>query len=90
MNDSIIEFLAAVTEKKVQNRENGTYDTRKFNKEFARKIIDICIDLVEDGVDHREPASTYSAKIREHFGIDAPETADSTLRNRSTYYGNNP
>jgi len=90
MNDSIIEFLAAVTEKKVQTRENGTYDTRKFNKEFARLIIDICIDLVEDGVDHREPASTYSAKIREHFGIDATETVDSTLRNRSTYYGNNP
>ena len=90
MNDSIIEFLANVAQSRVQSRENGTYDTRKFNLEFARLIIDICIDLVEDGVDHREPASTYSSKIREHFGIDAPETADSTLRNRSTYYGNNP
>jgi hypothetical protein len=90
MNDSIIEFLANVAQSRVQSRESGTYDTRKFNKEFARLIIDICIDLVEDGVDHREPASTYSSKIREHFGIDAPETADSTLRNRSTYYGNNP
>ena len=70
MNDSIIEFLAAVTEKKVQNRENGTYDTRKFNLEFARLIIDICIDLVEEGVDHREPASTYGNKIRDHFGIE--------------------
>ena len=90
MNDSTIEFLANVAQSRVQTRENGTYDTRKFNLEFARLIIDICIDLVEDGVDHREPASTYSSKIREHFGIDAPETADSTLRNRSTYFGNNP
>jgi hypothetical protein len=73
MNDSLIEFLASVTEKKVQNRESGTYDTRQFNKEFARAIIDICIDLVEDGVDHREPASTYADKIREHFGIERVE-----------------
>lgn len=70
MNDSLIEFLAAVTEKKVQTRENGTYDTRKFNIVFAAMIIDICIDLVEEGVDHREPASTYGNKIREHFGIE--------------------
>jgi hypothetical protein len=70
VNDSLIEFLAAVTEKKVQTRENGTYDTRKFNIVFAAMIIDICIDLVEEGVDHREPASTYGNKIREHFGIE--------------------
>jgi hypothetical protein len=73
MNDSLIEFLAAVTEKKVQNRESGTYDTRRFNKEFAKALIDICIDLVEDGVDHREPASTYANKIREHFGMETED-----------------
>ena len=73
MNDSLIEFLAAVTEKKVQNRENGTYETRRFNKEFAKALIDICIDLVEDGVDHREPASTYANKIREHFGMETED-----------------
>jgi hypothetical protein len=90
MNVQYIEMLAERITLQVQSRENGTYDTRKFNLEFARLIIDICIDLVEDGVDHREPASTYSAKIREHFGIDATETVDSTLRNRSTYFGNDP
>jgi hypothetical protein len=73
VNDSIIEFLAAVTEKRVETRESGTYDTRKFNREFARLIIDICIDLVEDGVDHREPASTYGDKIRDHFGIEVKD-----------------
>jgi hypothetical protein len=90
IDEPYINLLAEKAQAKVQSRENGTYDTRKFNLEFARLIIDICIDLVEDGVDHREPASTYSSKIREHFGIDATETADSTLRNRSTYFGNNP
>ena len=41
-----------------------------YDEKFARKIVDICIDLVEDGVDHREPASTYADKIRDHFGIE--------------------
>jgi hypothetical protein len=73
MNDSLIEFLAAVTEKRVQNRESGTYDTRKFNMVFAAMIVDICIDLVEEGVDHREPASTYADRIREHFGMEVKD-----------------
>jgi hypothetical protein len=90
IDEPYINILADKAQAKVQTRENGTYDTRKFNLEFARLIIEVCADVVEDGVDHREPASTYSSKIREHFGIDANETADSTLRNRSTYYGNNP
>lgn len=39
-------------------------------EKFGRLIVDICIDLVEEGVDHREPASTYSSKIRDYFGIE--------------------
>ena len=74
IDEPYINLLAEKAQAKVQSRENGTYDTRKFNLEFARSIIDICIDLVEDGVDHREPASTYSSKIREHFGIDSGKT----------------
>jgi hypothetical protein len=70
IDEPYITLLAEKAQAKVQNRENGTYDTRRFNLEFARLIIDICIDLVEDGVDHREPASTYSSKIREHFGME--------------------
>ena len=90
IDEPYINILAEKAQAKVQSRENGTYDTRKFNLEFARLIIEVCADVVETSVDHREPASTYSSKIREHFGIDATETADSTLRNRSTYYGNDP
>jgi len=70
MNKPYIDLLAEKAQAKVQSRENGTYDTRKFNLEFARLIIDICADVVEDGVDHREPASTYGNKIRDHFGIE--------------------
>ena len=70
IDEPYITLLAEKAQAKVQSRENGTYDTRRFNMEFARLIIDICIDLVEDGVDHREPASTYSSKIREHFGME--------------------
>jgi hypothetical protein len=90
IDEPYINILADKAQAKVQSRENGTYDTRKFNLEFARLIIEVCADVVQTSVDHREPASTYSAKIREHFGIDATETADSTLRNRSTYFGNDP
>jgi hypothetical protein len=70
IDEPYINLLAEKVQSKVQNRENGTYDTRRFNLEFARLIIDICADVVEDSVDHREPASTYSSKIREHFGME--------------------
>lgn len=70
MNKQYIDLLAEKAQAKVQSRLLGTYDTRKFNLEFARMIVDICADIVEDGVDHREPASTYSSKIRVHFGME--------------------
>ena len=69
IDESYINLLAEKAQVQVQSRENGTYDTRRFNKVFARMIVDICIDLVEEGVDHREPASEYVNKIREHFGM---------------------
>ena len=66
----------------MQNRENGTYDTRKFNLAFAELIVNICIDVVEDSVDHREPASEYVDRIREHFGMagieEEPELSEHT------------
>jgi hypothetical protein len=70
MNERYIEMLSERITLQVQSRENGTYDTRKFNLAFAELIVDICVDLVEDGVDHREPASTYGDKIRDHFGME--------------------
>ena len=74
IDEPYINILAEKAQRKLQSRENGTYDTRKFNLEFARLIIEVCADVVQTSVDHREPASTYSAKIREHFGIDSGKT----------------
>ena len=70
MNTDYINYLAEKAQAKVQNRENGTYETRKFNKVFAEMIVDICVDVVDECVDHREPASTYKDRIRAHFGLE--------------------
>lgn len=37
---------------------------------LADSIIKECIGIIEEAVDHREPASTYADKIRQHFGVD--------------------
>ena len=39
-------------------------------EKFAELIVRECADIVEDAVNHREPASTYVGKIREHFGVE--------------------
>lgn len=40
-----------------------------YNKKLAELVVLECVAIVEDAVDHREPASTYSNKIKQHFGI---------------------
>ena len=42
----------------------------QFNQKFAELIVKECTSIVEDAVTHREPASTYAAKIKEHFGVE--------------------
>lgn len=37
---------------------------------FAELIVKECAGIVEDAVNHREPASTYVDKIKEHFGVE--------------------
>ena len=37
---------------------------------FAELIVRECASIIADAVDHREPASTYVDKIKEHFGIE--------------------
>ena len=36
---------------------------------FAELIVKECAMIVADAVDHREPASTYANKIKQHFGV---------------------
>jgi RNA processing factor Prp31 len=38
--------------------------------EFVQLIVEECASIVEDAVDHREPASTYVDKINQHFGVE--------------------
>ena len=44
--------------------------TRQELEKFAELIVKECMGVVEDAVNHREPASTYVGKIREHFGVE--------------------
>ena len=53
-------------------------------EKFGALIIKECADIAL-----REEHDPYEC-ILKHFGIETPETPDSTMRNRSTYFGNNP
>jgi len=39
-------------------------------KKLAQLIVQECADIVADAVTHREPASTYVDKIKQHFGVE--------------------
>ena len=39
-------------------------------EKFAELIVGECVVIVADAVDHREPASTYVGKIKQHFGVE--------------------
>ena len=39
-------------------------------KKFAELLVKECAGIVADAVDHREPASTYVDKIKQHFGVE--------------------
>ena len=39
-------------------------------EKFAELIVRECAGMVADAVDHREPASTYVGKIKQHFGVE--------------------
>ena len=40
-----------------------------YDRLFAELIVKECVSVVNDAVDHREPASTYVGKIQQHFGV---------------------
>jgi hypothetical protein len=44
---------------------SDSHDTK-----FAELIVRECTNIVADAVDHREPASTYVDKIKQHFGFE--------------------
>jgi hypothetical protein len=62
----------------------------EYNRIFAELIVQDCIDICDaygmpDGTS--QTAMILSSAIKRKFGI---EDIDTQLRNRSTYFGNNP
>jgi hypothetical protein len=53
-------------EKQCWNHQTNHLDSEK----FAELIVKECVSIVADAVDHREPASTYTDKIKKHFGVE--------------------
>ena len=49
--------------------EMDSYDREAVIK-LAELIVRECAGIVEDAVNHRDPASTYVDKIKQHFGVE--------------------
>ena len=41
-----------------------------FAEKLAELVVQECVDIIADAVDHREPASTYVGRIKQHFGVE--------------------
>jgi hypothetical protein len=66
----LLQELAAAATIEVPHERDWDQVSHVFNKEkFAELIVKECVEVVTDAVDHREPASTYADKIKDHFGV---------------------
>ena len=64
MNERIRELM-------IQSNPDGDFSEVEWVLEkFAELIVRECAKVVADAVDHREPASTYVGKIKQHFGVE--------------------
>ena len=72
MNERIRELAKGALDyaEKNQSAEVQQHWFKLYNEKFAELIVRECAGVVEDAVNHREPASTYVDKIREHFGVE--------------------
>ena len=68
MNERIQELLVEAH----RQTKGGIYNGHpsEWSEKFAKLIVRECANIVTDAVDHREPASTYADKIRQHFGVE--------------------
>lgn len=53
-----------------ESGKRGVEFTEDALEKFVELIVRECAGVVADAVDHREPASTYVSKIKEHFGVE--------------------
>ena len=73
MNERIKELLAELDidiETDKGNMMNKILVRPKDLRQFAELIVKECAVIVEGAVNHREPASTYVGKIKQHFGVE--------------------
>ena len=64
------ERIAKLYDQALVLESNGDYVAGELDPvKFAELIVRECADIVADAVDHREPASTYVGKIKEHFRV---------------------
>ena len=68
--------------------QDESQSTEQCYQKFAELIVEECAKISESVTPrHTECGNKIAAKIRQFNGADC---VDSTLRNRSTYFGNNP
>ena len=72
MNERIKELLAQAYDQAVPETWTtlSSEQLERVYEKFAELIVKECAKVVADAVDHREPASTYVGKIKEHFGVE--------------------
>jgi len=59
-----------------------------YQEKFAELIVRECCDIADE-VERADMDSYVSKYIKAHFGVEE-SSIDKQLRNRSTYFGNNP
>ena len=73
---------------RLMNKAHIAFDETRITEpevtKFMYLIVSECIGIIDQAVDQREPASTYSTKLRQHFGLDEIEKQ---IQQRSSYYG---
>lgn len=67
MNELIREVWIKAAE---STKDDSWQSQTEFMERFAKLIVGECSSVIEDAVNHREPASTYVDKIKEHFGLE--------------------
>jgi hypothetical protein len=70
MNERANELIKSIPDLKY-DASTGMFETdRRALYDLVELTIRECAGVVADAVDHREPASTYVSKIKEHFGVE--------------------
>lgn len=72
-------FIYAEYERGEQVVKQDMFDKEK----FARLLIQECVKVVGDAVARREPASTYTDKIVNHFYFDEEDRFNRIVRDRA-------